>query len=164
MVVGLNPLASLDTCLPQQRAAQPGARVLVSAPRFFSRDATDMVLALREALSEEEQGRQVEMWLAPEALRNADGAQAEGERCGAMLVLWEPHGTKLQQTLEGCLVSISMGIKVQQAGAKGVYSRVRRMLYRRKKGRGVTSGVIEFIPYRHSSGQRFLEQKVTWTI
>ena len=92
VAAGLNPLASLDTCLAEV-AAGPAPRVLVSPPEYFSKDATDMILALREALALEQEAQDVQMWLAPQPLRDEPAAESEGRRCGAMIVLWERFGT-----------------------------------------------------------------------
>jgi hypothetical protein len=100
VAVGLNPLASLDTCPPGELAPPRGARVLISPPSFFSKQATEMILQLRHSLVQSPHAGQVQMWLAPEPLRDAEAAQAEGERCRAVIVLWEAFGTNtLELTL-----------------------------------------------------------------
>jgi hypothetical protein len=97
---GLNPLASLDVCPPGTHGHAPSARVLISPPRYFSRQATEMMLQLRRSLAESTHGARVRMWLAPEPLRSPEGARAEGRRCGAVIVLWEAFGTNsLELTL-----------------------------------------------------------------
>ncbi len=92
VAAGLNPLASLDTCQAEV-AAGPAPRVLVSPPEYFSKDATDMILALREALALEQEAQHVQMWLATQPLYDEPAAASEGRRCGAMIVLWERFGT-----------------------------------------------------------------------
>ncbi len=92
--VGLNPLGSLDICLGGAEPRPPRNRVLVSPPAYFSPAATKMIVALRESLAEEEaHGVTVKMYLAERPLRRAADARAEGRRCGAVIVLWEPMGT-----------------------------------------------------------------------
>ena len=49
VAVGLNPLASLDTCPEGEVARGKGVRVLISPPQYFSRQATEMILQLRRA-------------------------------------------------------------------------------------------------------------------
>lgn len=92
--VGLNPLAALDRCPPAAEALPLSQQVLISPPQHFSRRATRMIVQLREALVERSRhGTPVEMWLAGRRLDSAAAARAEGRRCGAMVVFWEPRGT-----------------------------------------------------------------------
>ncbi len=95
---GLNPLGALETCPEIATGARQGAWVLVSRPEFFTREASQMILSLREALAVAAQGRSaVEMFLSGKPLHSVEQARREGLRCGALVVLWERQGT---QTLE----------------------------------------------------------------
>ncbi|HKI97470.1 MAG TPA: hypothetical protein VKB51_03240 [bacterium] len=99
--VGLNPLGSLDTCRPGAMPTEPANRVLVSRPEDFTREASQMISALREALSDPKSGvPPVEFWLAPGRIESIRQARQLGRDCGAVIVLWEPGETKtLELTL-----------------------------------------------------------------
>ena len=96
---GLNPLAGLEVC--DAVAAAPSlARVLISPPAYYSRDATEMLLTLRRSLARSPQGQRVELWVAAQPLRSGGEAVREGQRCKAVIVLWEPYNTNsLELTL-----------------------------------------------------------------
>jgi len=97
---GLNPLAGLDVCTTPTPAPPNTARVLISPPAYFSREATDMILTLRQALARSPHGQRAQMWVAPQPLRNASDAVREGRLCNAVIVLWEPYNTSsLELTL-----------------------------------------------------------------
>jgi len=100
--VGLNPLGSLDTCRPSEAAVQERrSRVLVSRPEHFTREASQMISVLREALSNKADALpDVEFQLAPTRIQSAREARELGQRCGALIVLWEPGQAKtLELTL-----------------------------------------------------------------
>ena len=96
--VGLNPLGSLDTCQLGAPPLTPGrspARVLVSRPEAFTREASEMIQALREAMAESaEQLPPVRFLLAPVPVVDAAQARDLGRACEALIVLWEPRLTK----------------------------------------------------------------------
>ena len=95
---GLNPLGALHTCPRGISASQPGDRVLVSRPEYFTEDASLMILALREALAENPEGREtLDLQLSSGPIQSAEEAAREGTRCGALIVLWEQRDS---QTLE----------------------------------------------------------------
>jgi hypothetical protein len=97
---GLNPLAGLAVCAATAPAPANTARVLISPPAFFSREATDMILTLRKALANSPHGQRVQMWVSPQPLRNAADAVRDGRLCKAVIVLWEPYNTNsLELTL-----------------------------------------------------------------
>jgi hypothetical protein len=97
---GLNPLAGLDVCNAPTPAPPNAARVLISPPAYFSREATDMILTLRRSLARSPQGQRVQMWVASQPLHNAGDAIREGRLCNAVIVLWEPYSTNsLELTL-----------------------------------------------------------------
>jgi len=104
--VGLNPVGALDTCLPGPEPEPLGTRVLISRPELFSRRASEIVAALRDALALAPEGARVELLLSALPLVSAQQAREEGRRCGAMLVVWEreqdlalemtlPHPTRI---------------------------------------------------------------------
>lgn len=105
--VGLNPLGSLDTCRIGEGEPgsewQPGtpARVLVSRPEAFTREASQMIQALREALAQPTAGLPpVAFLLTPQPITNEAQARSMGRGCHALIVLWEPRRTKtLELTL-----------------------------------------------------------------
>ena len=95
---GLNPLGALRTCPRGNSAPQPGDRVLVSRPEYFTEDASLMILALREALADNPEGREtLDLELSSVPIQSAEEATTEGTRCGALIVLWEQRKS---QTLE----------------------------------------------------------------
>lgn len=98
---GLNPLGILRICKADPREPETMQRVLVSRPQFFTRQASAMILQLHEALTGGEgELPPVELVLSGRPLRTARAAEAEGRRCGAMVVLWERGGTNtLELTL-----------------------------------------------------------------
>lgn len=94
---GLNPLGALRTC--EDTGETDGAeRVLVSRPDFFTEDASRMIVALREALAENREARELlELQLSSGVINSPEDAVEEGRRCGALIVLWEQRKS---QTLE----------------------------------------------------------------
>ena len=95
---GLNPLGALRTCSGGARLAGQGDRVLVSRPEYFTENASLMIVALREALAESPEGREaLDLQLSSSSIESAEQAVQEGERCGALIVLWEQRKS---QTLE----------------------------------------------------------------
>ncbi len=95
---GLNPLGALRTCSGGARLAGQGDRVLVSRPEYFTEDASLMIVALREALAVSPEGREaLDLQLSSSPIESAEEAVQEGERCGALIVLWEQRKS---QTLE----------------------------------------------------------------
>ncbi|MBI4083106.1 MAG: hypothetical protein HY423_10895 [Candidatus Lambdaproteobacteria bacterium] len=91
--VGLNPLGTLPTCAPGAPPLPLAKRVLISRPDEFTSSASQMISALREALAAPANaGLGVELVLSGAPLGSAAGAAAEGRRCGAMIVFWEPPG------------------------------------------------------------------------
>ncbi len=75
--------------------------VLVSPPEFFTESASVMIVALREALAENEEGMEApRMRLSPDPIRSEEQARSEGRRCGALIVLWEQRTSRtLELTL-----------------------------------------------------------------
>jgi hypothetical protein len=98
---GLNPLGSLETCQPAAAPRTLGERVLVSRPEQFTREASLMLSELRQALAEERtDAPAVQFLLSAKPIATAEGARSEGRHCGALVVLWEPFGTRtLEMTL-----------------------------------------------------------------
>jgi len=101
--VGLNPLGALSTCDPG-KSSLPGdlGRVLVSRPEHFSKEASLMILDLKDNLAQLTRRRKaaVEMMLTPEVVHNQRQAVLVGRVCEAMIVLWEKPGTRtLELTL-----------------------------------------------------------------
>ena len=95
---GLNPLGALETCARDARDSPEGERVLVSRPEYFTEDASRMIVALREALAQNNEAREViELQLSHGPIRSMEEATREGRRCGALIVLWEQRES---QTLE----------------------------------------------------------------
>ena len=93
--VGLNPLGSLDTCPGRAEPPTLGQRVLISRPEHFTREASQMIAALREALVKRDARLPpVEFLLAPRQIETSAQARRLGEACNAMIVLWEPGQTK----------------------------------------------------------------------
>ncbi|HEX9843224.1 MAG TPA: hypothetical protein VGC20_10770, partial [bacterium] len=93
VAVGLNPLGSLDVCRDALKPLELGNRVLVSRPEAFSRDASQMIVELRQALGEPPPGEpQVQLMLSAREIDSDAAALAEGRDCGALVVLWEPAG------------------------------------------------------------------------
>ncbi len=99
--VGLNPLGSLDTCPGRADPPAVGQRVLISRPEHFTREASQMIAALREALATREAKLPpVQFQLAPQQIANSAQARQLGQACNALIVLWEPGQTKtLELTL-----------------------------------------------------------------
>jgi hypothetical protein len=99
------PLNSLDTCRPGAAGGTAPAvaphRVLISRPEDFTREASHMISALREALStRDDRLPAVSFQLAPTRIASAEQAARLGTGCGAVIVLWEPGETKtLELTL-----------------------------------------------------------------
>lgn len=98
---GLNPLGTLETCKADTPARALGERVLVSRPEQFTLEASVMLSTLRQGLVESRPaGRPVQFLLAAQPIDSTAVAQREGVRCGALVVLWEPFGTRtLELTL-----------------------------------------------------------------
>jgi len=98
---GLNPLGKIESCEQGSQEKADLFRVLVSPPQYFSREASIMILALRNSLfGEREESDRVNMVMAPSPLENASQAQREGRRCGALIVLWEQRASNsLELTL-----------------------------------------------------------------
>lgn len=93
--VGLNPLGSVETCLPAAEAQPPGNRVLVSRPEYFTEEASKMIANLREVVTEpKNRFPAIEFQLADRQVRSDQEARFLGLRCGALIVLWEPFQTK----------------------------------------------------------------------
>lgn len=97
---GLNPLGALNTC-EYSGGAQRTERVLVSRPEFFTEDASRMIVALREALAENKEARELlELELSRRPIESKQEAVGEGRRCGALIVLWEQRRSRtLELTL-----------------------------------------------------------------
>ena len=89
---GLNPLGDLDTCVTGRVWDEGSAnRVLVSPPEYFTEEASLMISSLRESLAREAEGLPAPQFLmAPQPIFGPEMAAQEGQRCGAMIVLWEP--------------------------------------------------------------------------
>ncbi len=98
---GLNPLGLLQTCGNGARANAPGHRVLVSRPEFFTENASLMILALQEALAENEKELEnLDMLLSRRPIETMAQARAAGRQCGALIVLWERREShSLEMTL-----------------------------------------------------------------
>lgn len=98
---GLNPLGTLESCAAAAPARALGERVLVSGPEQFTREASIMLAALRQALADDRpDGKRVQFLVADRTIDSRDLARKEGERCGALVVLWEPFGSRsLELTL-----------------------------------------------------------------
>ena len=98
---GLNPLGTLETCTPQQSRPVEGIRVLISRPEQFTREASVMIVFLRESLAENEETRkQVELMLSSTPIHSTAEAVQTGKQCHAMIVLWERLGSRtLELTL-----------------------------------------------------------------
>lgn len=95
---GLNPLGALQTCARDAHESPVGERVLISRPEYFTEDASRMIVALREALAQNSEAREViELQLSHGPIRSMEEATREGRRCGALIVLWERRES---QTLE----------------------------------------------------------------
>ena len=97
---GLNPLGALNTCEYASQAHQT-ERVLVSRPEYFTEDASRMIVALREALAENREARELlELELSRGPIQSQQEAVGEGRRCGALIVLWEQRRSRtLELTL-----------------------------------------------------------------
>ncbi len=96
VVVGLNPLGSLDVCRSTMQPLPPGTRVLVSRPETFSREATEMLLRLRDGLVDAEwKDLSIELMLTELPVASREHALAEGRACGALAVLWERRESQL---------------------------------------------------------------------
>lgn len=98
---GLNPLGEIEVCRENDPPRPLGERVLVARPERFTREASVMLSALRQGLAENRpDGRAVRFVVAGGDIASPGVAQKEGERCGALVVLWEPFGTRsLELTL-----------------------------------------------------------------
>lgn len=97
---GLNPLGALNTC-EYSSGAQRTERVLISRPEYFTEDASRMIVALREALAENREARELlELELSHGPIESQQEAVGEGRRCGALIVLWEQRRSRtLELTL-----------------------------------------------------------------
>lgn len=96
VVVGLNPLGSLDVCRGDMQPLPPATRVLVSRPETFSREATEMLLRLRDGLVDAAwKDLSIELMLTEQPVASREDALAEGRACGALAVLWERRETQL---------------------------------------------------------------------
>jgi hypothetical protein len=92
---GLNPLGVLEICKRDGPTRALGERVLVSRPEQFTREASVMLSTLRQNLADARpEGRPVQFLLAANTIDSPDIARREGERCGALVVLWESFGTR----------------------------------------------------------------------
>jgi hypothetical protein len=92
---GLNPLGVLEICKVDAPPRAMGERVLVSRPEQFTREASVMLSTLRQGLAESRPGgRSVQFLIAASAIETPEVALREGRRCGALVVLWEPLGTR----------------------------------------------------------------------
>lgn len=98
---GLNPLGEIEVCRESDPPRPLGERVLVARPERFTREASVMLSALRQGLAESRtDGRAVRFVVAGRDIASPGMARREGERCGALVVLWEPFGTRaLELTL-----------------------------------------------------------------
>ncbi len=95
---GLNPLGTLETCENGTGAWADGQRVVVSRPEYFTESASLMILALREALGENEKElKDLDLLLSRHPIADVEQARAVGRQCGALIVLWERRES---QTLE----------------------------------------------------------------
>ena len=99
--VGLNPLGFLETCRKGGLRDGQEERVLISPPKFFTREASLMILSLGEALeSDSPRDKKVVLLLSPGPITSSEQAATEGLRCGALIVLWEREDSKtLELTL-----------------------------------------------------------------
>ncbi len=98
VAIGLNPLGALDVCRDASKPLPLDIRVLVSRPEQMSRGASQMLVALRQGLADPPAGEPlVQMMLSTRRIASDTEAMAEGQDCGALVVLWEPAGA---QTLE----------------------------------------------------------------
>jgi hypothetical protein len=96
VVVGLNPLGALDVCRSTMQPLPPATRVLVSRPETFSREATEMLLRLRDGLADSQwTDLSIELMLTEQPVATREHALAEGRACGALAVLWERRETQL---------------------------------------------------------------------
>ncbi|MDH4120119.1 MAG: hypothetical protein OEV94_00215 [Deltaproteobacteria bacterium] len=98
---GLNPLGGVEECPAGVRAPKMVNRVLVSKPQSLSRNATQMLLELKDTLKYSQNMNMVDqMLLSPAPILSVEDALKEGKRCGALVVLWErPSGRNLEMTL-----------------------------------------------------------------
>jgi hypothetical protein len=93
---GLNPLGTLEVCKADAPPQPLRERVLVSTPEQFTREASLMLAGLRQALADDRpDGRPVQFLVSARPIDSPAVAQAEGGRCGALVVLWEPLGTRV---------------------------------------------------------------------
>ncbi len=98
---GLNPLGEIEVCAANTPRQALRERVLVSPPEQFTREASVMLSSLRQSLADDRpDGRPVQFLLSARPIASTDTAREEGGRCGALVVLWEPFGTRtLELTL-----------------------------------------------------------------
>ena len=105
--VGLNPLGELDICANAAPGLDAGERVLISRPELFTHEASLMISALRDALLHPEAwsqstglGQGVVFLLSEDPITSHARASKAGQACDALIVLWEPPGTRtLELTL-----------------------------------------------------------------
>ncbi|HUJ75606.1 MAG TPA: hypothetical protein VL359_12135, partial [bacterium] len=92
---GLNPLGDLPVCQPGEPAQALGERVLVARPDWFTREASLMISALRQALADEYgEKRTIDFVITNTPIQTGPEAVAEGQHCGALIVFWEPFGSR----------------------------------------------------------------------
>jgi hypothetical protein len=92
---GLNPLGAILTCGDKPQLDPAEERVLVARPDLFTREASLMISALRQAIVDNYHGLRPVRFLVTNRRVQTDGqAVAEGRRCSALIVLWEVYGTR----------------------------------------------------------------------
>lgn len=98
---GLSPLGALDKCQPSSDRMAPRPLALVSHPERFTKEASRMIAALGESLSNPPEGLpEVRFLLSEKLIVNTEQAMDLGRRCGALIVLWEQgHAKTLRMTL-----------------------------------------------------------------
>jgi hypothetical protein len=92
---GLNPLGAIGTCGDPPQLEPGEERVIVARPDLFTREASIMISSLRQAISDGYHGqRPVRFLLTGRFVQTNAQAVAEGQRCSALIVLWEVYATR----------------------------------------------------------------------
>lgn len=92
---GLNPLGAIETCRDKPDLNPAEERVLVARPDLFTREASLTITTLRQAIADNYHGQRPVRFLDTRRFIQTEAqAIAEGQRCSALIVLWEVYGTR----------------------------------------------------------------------
>ncbi len=92
---GLNPLGAIQSCTDRPVLDPAEERVLVARPDLFTREASLMISALRQAVADNYRGQRAVRFMTTQRFVQTEAqAVAEGRRCAALIVFWEVYGSR----------------------------------------------------------------------